>query len=119
MIKGIGTDIVSIARIAEAVATHGDTFYSRILTAEELAQCKKRKDKIAYLAKRYAAKESIAKALGCGLGEALSFKDIVIGHLESGAPTVIINRAPFSSLNVHLSLSDEKEYAVAFAIIVD
>ncbi len=115
--KGIGTDIVSIARIAEALSRHEDRFLYRILTPSELLEFEKRKDKIAYLAKRYAAKEAIAKALGCGLGENLSFQDIVIRNLESGAPTAKINRAPFSSLNVHLSLSDEKEYAVAFVVI--
>ena len=117
VIKGIGTDIVSIARIAEALSRHEDRFLYRILTPSELLEFEKRKDKTSYLAKRYAAKEAIAKALGCGLGVNLSFQDIVIGNLESGAPTATINRTPFSSLNVHLSLSDEKEYAVAFAIV--
>ena len=117
MIKGIGTDIVSIARIAQTINTHGDRFYSRILTPQELSQLERCKDKIAYLAKRYAAKEAIAKALGCGLGTSLSFQDIVIDNLDSGAPTAYINKSEYSNLIIHVSLSDEKEYAIAFATI--
>lgn len=115
MIKGIGTDIVSIARIAKAAANHEDRFFYRILTPSELLQAEKRKDKIAYLAKRYAAKEAIAKALGCGVSAALSFQDIEISNLESGAPTAHIAKHP--DLKIHLSMSDEKDYAIAFATI--
>lgn len=115
MIRGIGTDIVSIARIAEALSRHEDRFLYRILTPGELLKYEKRKNKTSYLAKRYAAKEAIAKALGTGLGEALSFQDIEIENLESGAPTAHISKYP--NLKIHLSLSDEKDYAIAFVTI--
>jgi len=116
MIRGIGTDMVSVARIAEALETHGDKFITRILTVQEQAEMAKRSNKVAYLAKRYAAKEAISKALGCGIGEQLSFQDIIISHAPTGAPLAEISRQPFHNFRIHLSLSDEKEYAIAFAV---
>jgi holo-[acyl-carrier protein] synthase len=115
MIKGIGTDIVSIARIAKAAANHEDRFLYRILTPNELLEIEKRKDKVSYIAKRYAAKEAIAKAMGTGIGADLSFQDIEISNLESGAPTAHIAKQP--DLKIHLSMSDEKDYAIAFTTI--
>lgn len=116
MIRGVGTDMVSKARIAEVLAAHGEKFISRILNPDEQAELEKRSDKVAYLAKRFAAKEAIAKALGCGLGAKLSFQDITISNLPSGAPTAEIMRQPFRTCRIHLSLSDEKEHALAFAV---
>lgn len=116
MIHGIGTDIVSKARIAAALETHGEKFITRILNPKEQAECEKRSDAAAYLAKRYAAKEAIAKALGCGIGSKLGFQDISVLNLPTGVPAVKILRKEFHHTRIHLSLSDEKDYALAFAV---
>lgn len=72
-------------------------------------------NKIAYLAKRFAAKEAISKALGVGIGENLSFQDIEISNNDLGKPIVLLEKFP--DIKIHLSLSDEKEgLAIAFAI---
>ena len=118
MIKGIGCDIVSITRIKNMVDKWGDKFLCRIFTLSELECANKRKyGYYAYLAKRFAAKEAISKALKTGIGSALSFKECEILNDEKGAPLVNFLRNDLN-FKVHLSLSDEKEYAQAFVIIV-
>ena len=71
MIFGIGTDIVEIDRIAKVIARHGERFTEYILTESEIAEAARRGDRISYIAGRWAAKESVAKSLGCGLGAKL------------------------------------------------
>ena len=117
MIRGIGTDMISKARIADALATHGEKFITRILMPKEQAEMEKRNDKVSYLAKRYAAKEAVSKALGCGIGAKLSFQDMAVLNLPSGVPNVKVSREPYRNFRIHLSLSDEKEYALAFAVV--
>lgn len=118
MIYGIGTDIISLERIEYALEAFGDKFITRILTDKEKSnyvEISTRENKIAYLAKRFAAKEAISKSLGTGIGKSLSFHDIEITNAESGKPLVSVVK--FTHLKVHLSLSDEKEgFAIAFAI---
>ena len=115
MITGIGTDLVSIKRIKEIFYSHGERFVKRILTGSEVEKysSKSEVEKINYLAKRFAAKEAISKALGTGIGN-LSFHDIEIKNLNSGKPTVHVKK--FENLRIHLSISDEKDFALAFAI---
>ena len=121
-VYGVGTDLVEIARIARAIARHGETFAARILSRTELDDYRNRQNQAAFLAKRFAAKEAIAKALGTGIGAELGLCDLTIGHTPSGRP-----RAEFSAkgrdtcrrlgvARVHLSLSDERRYANAFAV---
>jgi holo-[acyl-carrier protein] synthase len=118
MITGVGTDIISIERIEYAVEAFGTKFMQRILTLNErnyLIEIHNDENKIAYLAKRFAAKEAISKALGTGIGESLSFQDIEISNNALGKP--IVSVAKFPDINIHLSLSDEKEgFAIAFAV---
>lgn len=124
-IRGIGTDLVSIARIAAALAAHGERFRARLLTAEE------RRDfsgtaadaEARWLAKRWAAKEAVAKAFGTGIGGELSFQDIVVGREPSGRP-VLSFRGKGSELarqrgvtRAHVSLSDERDTALAFVVL--
>ena len=116
MIRGVGTYMVSKARIHEALVAHGDKFVTRILNPKEQAEFEKRKDRIGYLAKSYAAKEAVSKALGCGIGAKLGFQDISVLNLPSGVPAVKISRTEFQQYRLHLSLSDEKEYALAFVV---
>jgi holo-[acyl-carrier protein] synthase len=118
MIIGIGTDIITLERIEYALEAFGGKFVNRILTEKEkhhLIEINNKDSKIAYLAKRFAAKEAISKALGTGIGEALSFHDIEISNNASGAPIASVPK--FKDVKVHISLSDEKEgLAIAFAI---
>jgi holo-[acyl-carrier protein] synthase len=110
MIIGIGTDIVDIRRIEKLLLESGEKFLARIFNDEE------RGDGAAHYAKRFAAKEAIAKALGTGIGSKVSFKDIVITNDENGAPKAEI-KSQKSKVKVHLSMSDEYPYALAYALV--
>lgn len=120
MIKGIGVDTVQISRIQEKFDKFGISFAERILGLDELKAFheKKSESKIRYLAKRFAAKEAIVKALGCGIGRPYRFTDIQVLNLPSGAPYVIINpKYDIFDLKIHISLTDDPLLAIAFAVI--
>jgi len=117
MITGIGTDIVEIARFEQIEARSGiQRLAKKLLTQEEISALTKTSIiSPAKLAKRFAAKEAISKAFGTGIGAKLAFHDIEIFNDESGKPTASIkNRA---DLKIHLSISDERTHALAFAVI--
>lgn len=123
MIVGIGTDIVSVARMAAALARHGETFARRLLTANELLDYTRQPHPARYLAKRFAAKEALAKATGQGLRHPVSLQNIEICHDALGKPS--FRFAPelacyLQTLGVarhYLSLSDEHEHALAFVVL--
>lgn len=116
MIVGIGTDICEINRIQP-----GTGFANRILSESEKQILTTKKNKQAYLAKRFAAKEAISKAFGCGIGAKLSLKDISILNNEAGAPYVEITDNAKAKLpafsTIHISISDESNYAIAYAVV--
>lgn len=114
MIKGIGIDIVEIARIRELAESNG-RFAERILTGRELARYQELKEerRFEFLAGRFAAKEAFSKAFGTGIGKELSFRSISVGNDPNGKPFI---EEPFSA-GVHLSISHSKEYAVAQVVI--
>lgn len=122
MIVGIGTDIVSIARISKALERSGENFARRILTEDELAVFQARKNAVAYLATRFAGKEAAAKALGTGIGQ-VSFQDLEIRSLKTGAPQLVFYGEALrlqrerGITRLHISLSDEREFAQAFVIL--
>ncbi|MDG1693782.1 MAG: holo-ACP synthase [Porticoccaceae bacterium] len=124
MTIAIGTDIVDIQRIADAVERQGDKFVQRILTQSEISEYQARGHSVSFLAKRFAAKEAIAKALGTGIGRGISFQHMVISNNAEGVPQVELkdNAAErlnqIDGINVLLSLSDEKNYALAYVCIV-
>ncbi len=123
MIYGIGTDIIEIARIEATLQRHGERFISRILTAEEQVTFAQRQQSMLFLATRFAAKEALAKAFGTGIGADVSFHGIQISNDSSGKPLVTLldktrDYAEEQGINrVFLSLSDEKHYAVAMAVL--
>ncbi len=123
MIIGIGTDIVTVARIEEASARHGAAFAARILSAQELAEYATQAHPARFLSKRFAAKEALAKATGHGLRHPVSLQRITVCHDELGKPAFLFDEelsAYLSRLGVvhhHLSLSDERDTAVAFVIL--
>jgi holo-[acyl-carrier protein] synthase len=116
----IGTDIVSLSRIKAAMDRHGDTFIHRLFTQKEIGFAKKLANPLPFYAGRYAAKEAIAKALGTGFGEKLTWLDIEILKEPSGKPTASLSPKAshfFKHPKLKISISHEKENAIAFALI--
>lgn len=119
----LGTDILEIARIEAVVGRLGERFVERILTPEEQEEYRASKLPLRLLAKRFAAKEAIAKALGTGIGRGVSWQDMVITHDENGAPGVQLSGGALAAARargggrVLLSLADERDYVVAFAAL--
>jgi len=109
----VGTDIVSINRIKESVEQFGDKFLKRFLTENEIQRAKK----IESIAGLWAAKEAISKAFGCGIGKELSFQDIEIYKDSKGAPYFIIKNSSFNVIDSSLSISHDKDFAIAVVII--
>ena len=124
MTIAIGTDIIDIQRIADAIERQGDKFVQRILTQSEISEYQARGHSVSFLAKRFAAKEAIAKALGTGIGRGISFQHMIISNNAEGAPQVELQDKAAERLNqldvtnVLLILSDEKNYAIAYVAIV-
>ena len=123
-IHGIGTDIVTIARLAGALERHGEAFAEKILAMAEWADYLASKDKPRFLAKRFAAKEAFAKACGTGLRTPLALTAIWVEHDHLGKPKVAVTdviaawlQAEFGAWCAHLSLSDEKDTVVAFVVL--
>jgi len=122
MIVGVGTDIISIARIRATLDRRGAQFAQRILSDAELLALNEVRNPVAWLAKRWAAKEAFGKAAGSGIRAPLSFAGIGIGHDASGRPLFELSDAIVHHLQqrgvtrTHLSISDEHDHAVAFVI---
>lgn len=122
MIFGIGTDIVRISRMADNLARYGKRFAARILTEAEMGIFTDSARQAQFLAKRFAAKEAAAKALGTGFRDGLSLRDIGVENDALGKPVLTFSERANQLLgkqgisNSHLSLSDESEYAIAYVI---
>jgi holo-[acyl-carrier protein] synthase len=119
---GIGTDIIEIERVRDAINKHGDTFIQRIFTHNEQSYCKKHRDPMPQYAARFSAKESIVKALGCGFGDQISWLDIEISHDDRGKPIVQFSSAAqqrFNNPHVILSMSHCKEYVSTVALLLN
>ena len=120
----IGTDIVEVERVEAVFARQGQRFLARILTAREQAVAGRLTHPARFLAKRFAAKEAISKALGTGIGRQLSWHDLDIESRSSGAPLVALSsrgRRVLESVGgsrVLITISDERAYAVAFAVVL-
>ena len=123
-ILGIGVDIIDNKRIRKSITNKA--FIKRIFTSKEILNSRSQKNKTNYFAKRFAAKESFAKALGTGFRKNLNFKDIEILNNKLGKPyflnnkkidKIIFDRFKVKSSNFFLSISDEKDYSIAFTII--
>ncbi len=113
-----GIDLLEIDRLRGAIATHGERFLQRVFTEQELAANAK---KVESLAGRFAAKEAVAKALGCGIGD-VAWKEIEILRAESGAPQLVLHGAAERLAREQglttwsLSLSHSQSHAVAVAV---
>lgn len=128
MILGIGNDLIDIRRVAETLARFGDRFVQRVFTPVEQAKAAKRADPVPTYAKRFAAKEACAKALGTGINRGVFFRDMGVVNLPSGQPTIELTGAARQRLEamtpagmraaIHLTISDEPPLAQAMVIIV-
>jgi len=119
----IEIDIVELKRVDQIYSKYGDKFAKKILSNSELKNFQVSNDKISFLAKRFAAKEAVGKALGIGILNGILLKNIFITHDSLGKPLVKINNIKKLKLHldkiIHISISDEKKYAVANAIILN
>ena len=123
-IIGNGVDIIKNSRINSSLKIKG--FLNRIFTKNEIEQGKKLKNKINFYAKRFAAKEAFVNAIGTGFRSEINFNDIEINNHKNGKPYILLSKKlknflkkkfKIQKYKVHLSLSDEKDYSVAFVII--
>ncbi len=123
MILGIGTDIVQVARIATSLSRSGDRLAARILTPDEMQRFVALSHSAAFLAKRFAAKEAAAKALGTGIAQGVSWQDIEVSNNELGAPQLQFHgrareiQQAKGITRLDISLADEREYVVAFVTL--
>jgi holo-[acyl-carrier protein] synthase len=127
MILGIGSDIVDVRRIERTVARHGDRFLVRIFTDTERARAERRSRRMETYAKRFAAKEACAKALGTGFRAGVFFRDLGVVNLPSGRPTMALTGGALERLRaitppghearIDLTITDEGPMAQALVII--
>ncbi|WP_448211959.1 holo-ACP synthase [Colwellia sp. MEBiC06753] len=122
-VVGIGTDIVEVSRIAAMADNAKQRLAKRILTSNELERYLHHPQPDSFLAKRWAAKEAAAKALGTGIAAGVSFQHFEIETLTSGAPVLQLDAIALEkaqglgATNWHISISDEKHYALAFVVL--
>jgi holo-[acyl-carrier protein] synthase len=127
MIFGIGVDLIEIDRIRAADARHGDRFARRILGAREFERYQARRARsdqrgLVFLATRFAAKEAISKALGLGMRNPMTWRAVEIINDATGRPIAFVAGAELRRfvehrrLKLHVSLSDERQFAMAYAI---
>ena len=123
-IIGNGVDIIKNSRINNSLKIKG--FLNRIFTEKEIQQGKKLKNKINFYAKRFAAKEAFVKAIGTGFRSEINFIDIEIKNYKNGKPYILLSKKlknflqkkfKIQKYKVFLSLSDEKDYSIAFVVI--
>ena len=126
MIYGTGIDIIDIKRIRRVIRKYGNRFKKRCFSDNEIERSDKRLNSIESYAKRYAAKEACAKALGTGLARGVFWKDIEVENNQYGKPLIKLhgkakeifrNLNKISNTKIEVSLSDEKKYAIANVII--
>jgi holo-[acyl-carrier protein] synthase len=127
MILGIGSDLVDVRRIEQVIARHGERFLGRIFTATERARAERRANRIATYAKRFAAKEACAKALGTGLRAGVFWRDMGVVNLPSGRPTLSLTGGALKRLEaitpagcearIDLTITDEGPIAQALVVI--
>ncbi|HEX2512585.1 MAG TPA: holo-ACP synthase [Xanthobacteraceae bacterium] len=127
MILGIGSDIIDIRRIEQTIERHGDRFLDRIFTDVERAKAERRKNRIDTYAKRFAAKEACAKALGTGLRAGVFWRDMGVVNLPSGRPTMLLTGGALARLSaitpagyearIDVTITDEYPTAQAFVVI--
>lgn len=121
MIRGIGTDIIEVDRIADNIEKHGQRFLDRIFTPREQEYCMKYREPARHFAARWAAKEAVVKAFGTGFGDTAAHTDIEVVNLSNGKPEVrladhLIEK--FQNPQLLITLSHCHAYATATVIML-
>jgi holo-[acyl-carrier protein] synthase len=122
-ILGTGIDLVENARIAASIEKFGDRFLNRVFLPGELAYCGTMRHPTPHYAARFAAKEAVAKAFGCGISERIGFLDIEVTRNAAGAPSIVLHgparelAAEHGVSKIFLSLSHTDHYSVANVIL--
>ena len=123
-ILGIGVDIIENSRIKKSIINK--KFLKRIFTENEILKSKKINNKAGFFSKRFAAKEAFSKALGTGFRDNLQYRDISIINDNYGKPSfnfnskikkILFKKFKLKKFKVHLSMSDEKKYSIAYVIL--
>ena len=123
-IYGIGTDIIKNSRIKNSIKKKN--FINRVFVKNEVLESRNKKDKLLFFAKRFAAKEALVKALGTGFRHNISFQDISVLNNKKGKPYFLIsnnlrkiikNKLKINRFKIFLSISDEKNYSIAYVVI--
>jgi len=127
MILGVGSDLTDVRRIEKVIARHGERFLSRIFTDSERTRAERRKNRVETYAKRFAAKEACAKALGTGIRRGVWWRDMGVVNLPSGRPTMHLTGGALARLEamtppgfearIDLTISDEGPMAQALVVI--
>jgi holo-[acyl-carrier protein] synthase len=127
MILGLGSDLSDIRRVQASLDRFGDRFKQRVFTELERTRSDRKADAAASYAKRFAAKEACAKALGTGMRRGVFWRDMGVVNMRSGQPTMQLTNGALARLEeitppgmravIHLSLTDDHPYAQAFVII--
>jgi holo-[acyl-carrier protein] synthase len=122
MIAGVGTDIAAVARLGQLYARHGARALEKLLAPGERADFARATDPARFLAKRFAAKEALGKALGIGVAKPATLPNIAVEHDALGKPSFsyapeLAQLLAERGLVAHLSISDEKEFALAFVVL--
>ena len=122
MIAGVGTDIAAVARLGQLYARHGARALEKLLAPGERADFARATDPARFLAKRFAAKEALGNALGIGVAKPATLPNIAVEHDALGKPSFsyapeLAQLLAERGLVAHLSISDEKEFALAFVVL--
>lgn len=127
MIYGIGTDICDVRRIAASLSRHGDRFVEKVLADGELVTWRERSLRwpdrgLRYVATRFSAKEAFSKAIGMGMRMPMTWRSCEVAKLASGQPVIVLHGAlklwfDQRHLSVHLSMTDETDYAASFCVV--
>ncbi|MER2534636.1 MAG: holo-ACP synthase [Rhizobiaceae bacterium] len=127
MILGIGSDLIDIRRVEKTLERHGERFVARIFTEVERARSERRRQRAASYAKRFAAKEACAKALGTGMARGVFWRDMGVVNLPGGKPTMHLTGGAAERLErmvprghravIHLTITDDFPLAQAFVVI--
>lgn len=124
MIYGIGTDLVQVTRMQDNIDRYGDKFARRVLTRREFDEYCGQQQPAHFLAKRFAAKEATAKAMGIGFSKGLSLRHIGVRHDELGKPYIEYTGKgkelyhKYGITECHVSIADERDYAIAFVTLL-
>ncbi|WP_370679623.1 holo-ACP synthase [Comamonas sp. GB3 AK4-5] len=127
MIYGIGTDICDIRRIRASLERHGERFAQKVLAEGEMAVWRRRSARwpergVRYVATRFSAKEAFSKAVGMGMRMPMTWRHCEVVNLPSGQPSIVLHGElkqwfEAQGLRVHITMSDESEYAASFCVV--